>query len=147
MMEGFLRFYANEPNGSKRAEANGLQGVIDPNETIDSRGTIDIYSAGIEAHGLNPSAVLVMSEMGIDISGQSSDLVDKYLHQGIDTVITVCDHAAQVCPVFPGNAKVYHHSFPDPAKATGSQEEILNAFRATRDEISNYAREFLTSVS
>ena len=121
MMEGFLKHYAD--------------------------GAHEIYSAGVEAHGLNSRAVAVMQEAGIDISEHSSDLVTQYLNQGIDSVITVCDHAAQLCPVFPERTETHHHSFPDPAKATGSEEEIMAAFRSTRDAIRTYAHDFLLKLA
>ena len=99
---------------------------------------IDVYSAGIETHGLNPTAVLVMKEAGVDISAHTSDLIDKYLDIPIDYVVTVCDHAAETCPVFPGTAKVVHHSFEDPpalARLAKTDEEALDAYRRVRDEI------------
>ena len=95
----------------------------------------DAYSAGIETHGLNPRAVQVMSEAGVDISRQQSQLVDDFADLHIDLVVTVCDHAAEVCPVFPRKTQRLHHSFPDPARARGSEQEILQQFRQTRDDI------------
>jgi arsenate reductase len=96
---------------------------------------IDAYSAGIETHGLNPRAVLVMGEAGVDIGGQKSQSIDEYRHLGPDLVVTVCDSAAEQCPILPGARRVIHHSFADPARATGSDEEVLGVFRRVRDEI------------
>lgn len=103
-----------------------------------------IFSAGVEAHGLNPRAVAVMGEAGVDISSHTSNLVDDYLEKDFELVITVCDHAKEVCPVLPGAKKTVHHSFEDPAKATGSEEEILNAFRRVRDEIRSYSESLIS---
>lgn len=93
------------------------------------------YSAGIEAHGLNPLAVMVMKETGVDISNQTSKLVVSLLDITFDYVITVCGHADENCPVFPGKTKVIHHGFDDPAKAEGTEEEKPAVFRRVRDEI------------
>ena len=98
-------------------------------------GRAEIYSAGIEAHGLNPGAIRVMAEVGIDLSTHHSDLVDKYLGTGITHVITVCDNAAQNCPYFPEDVDFTHYSFPDPAKAQGTEEERMVVFREVRDQI------------
>ncbi|MCB0713205.1 MAG: arsenate reductase ArsC [Ignavibacteriae bacterium] len=108
---------------------------------------LEVYSAGVEAHGLNPRAVKVMGEIGIDISGQTSNLVDDYRDVDFHYVITVCDSARERCPWFPSNAEKIHHSFPDPADATGSEEEILDVFRSVRDHIGQYAEEFANSLS
>jgi len=97
-----------------------------------------VYSAGIEAHGLNPYAVKVMAEAGIDISHHQSKLVGELLHIPFDYVITVCGHAQENCPVFPGRAVVLHHGFDDPPKlAAGAktEEESLAHYRRVRDEI------------
>jgi len=102
----------------------------------------EIYSAGVEAHGVNPRAVLVMAEDGVDIASHTSNLVDEYLGIEFDHIITVCDHAREVCPWIPGNAARHHQNFPDPAKATGTEEEILDSFRHTRDLIKGYCLAF-----
>jgi len=99
-----------------------------------------VYSAGVEVHGLNPRAVRVMAEDGLDISQHTSNHVEEYAHVPFDYVLTVCDHAQEVCPVFPATAQKLHHSFADPAKATGSEEEILTQFRAVRDQVKAYAQ-------
>ena len=108
-----------------------------------SKGRDEVYSAGVEAHGLNPRAVQIMKEDGIDISKQTSNKVDEYMKIPFDFVITVCDNAREKCPVFPSAAKKFHQDFPDPAKATGSEEQILNEFRLVRDMIKEYCRSFI----
>ena len=102
-----------------------------------------VYSAGIETHGLNPRAVRVMAEDGVDITHHTSNHVDEYTAVPFDYVLTVCDHANEVCPVFPSTAKKLHHNFPDPAKATGTDEEIMQQFRAVRDQVKAYAQDFV----
>ncbi len=102
-----------------------------------------VYSAGIETHGVNPKAIAVMKEDGVDISGHTSNCIDEYLHIPFDFVITVCDNAKERCPVFPGGTKRYHHSFPDPAKATGTQAEVDASFNAVRQQIKDYCRQFV----
>ncbi len=99
---------------------------------------MEVYSAGIETHGVNPKAVLVMQEVGISLDDHNSDLLDKYLDIDFDIILTVCDNAKDNCPVFPGNGKRLHHSFPDPAGVKGSKEEILEEFRRVRDMIGEY---------
>jgi len=105
-----------------------------------------VYSAGVETHGLNPKAVEVMAEEGVDISGHTSNHVEEYGDIPFDLVITVCDHAHERCPFFPA-AKVLHYNFPDPAKATGTQEEVMDAFRRTRDMIREYCRNLAGELS
>lgn len=100
------------------------------------------YSAGVETHGVNPLAVKVMQEDGIDISGHTSNHVDEYASVPFDVVLTVCDHAKERCPYFPTTARKFHQNFPDPAKASGTPEEILAEFRSVRDQIKAYCREF-----
>lgn len=102
-----------------------------------------IYSAGIETHGVNPKAVDTMKEDGIDISRQTSNNVEEYRNTHFDFVITVCDNAKERCPFFPSDAKRFHYNFPDPAKATGTDAEIKQAFRNVRDRIKNYAKAFV----
>lgn len=99
------------------------------------------YSAGIETHGLNPSAVKVMAEAGVDISGHESTHVDALQDIAFDWVVTVCDHAAERCPIFPGQARVVHRAFDDPPKLAqdaNSEEEALGFYRRVRDEIRAY---------
>ncbi len=115
--EGYLRYYAQD-------RAN-------------------IYSAGVEAHGVNPKAIETMLEDGIDISKYSSTLVEEYKNIDFDYVITVCDNARERCPFFPTKAQKLHHNFPDPAKATGTEEEIYAQFRAVRMLIKDYCKTFV----
>ncbi len=102
-----------------------------------------IYSAGIETHGVNPRAIATMKEDGIDITTHTSNHVDEYRDIKFDHVITVCDHASERCPYFPANAQRWHHNFPDPAKATGSEEEVMEQFRAVRQQIKTYCENFV----
>ena len=106
------------------------------------KGKAVIYSAGVETHGVNPFAIKAMAEDGIDISKHTSNNVDEYSAIAFDYVITVCDHAKEVCPYFPKADTQLHQNFKDPASATGTEEEILTEFRATRDEIKAYAKNF-----
>lgn len=99
---------------------------------------IECYSAGVETHGLNPNAVKVMAEAGVDISSQQSQHIDEFKDVPLDHVITVCSNAQQSCPVFPGTTKVTHVAFDDPprlAKDAATEEEALNHYRRVRDEI------------
>lgn len=107
---------------------------------------IEVYSAGIETHGLNPLAVKVMAENGLDISRHTSNHVDEYANIDFDYIITVCDHARENCPYIPGKATRFHHNFPDPAKASGSEEEILEEFRKVRDMIMQYISDFIQNI-
>ena len=102
------------------------------------RDVIEPYSAGIETHGLNPSAVKVMAEAGVDISGQRSKNVSELLDVPFDYVVTVCGHTNETCPMFPGKAKVVHVTFDDPpklAREAKTQQEALDCYRRVRDEI------------
>src|SRR5947209_3722629 len=93
----------------------------------------EVFSAGTEATQVRPLAIKAMAELGIDISKQQSKTLDRYLNEPFDEVITVCDTAAEACPVFPGAAKRNHWSFPDPSQATGSEAEQLAVYRRVRD--------------
>jgi arsenate reductase len=115
--EGYLRFFAKD-----KAE---------------------IYSAGIETHGVNPKSIETMKDDGINISRHTSNNVDEYNDIDFDFVITVCDNANERCPIFPSKAKKFHHNFPDPAKAKGTEEEIRNEFRKVREMIKEYCRIFV----
>lgn len=99
-----------------------------------------IYSAGVETHGVNPRAIATMKEDGLDISGHTSNNVNEYLDVAFDLVLTVCDNAKERCPYFPTTAKKIHHNFPDPAKAQGSEEEIMQQFRSVREEIKAWCK-------
>lgn len=102
-----------------------------------------VYSAGVETHGVNPRAIQIMKEDGIDISNHTSNNVNEYRDIEFDYVITVCDNAKERCPFFPSLAQKFHYNFPDPAKATGTEEEILQQFREVRTMIKNYSQEFV----
>ena len=95
----------------------------------------EVFSAGTEATQVRPFAIKAMAEVGIDISKQQSKTLERYLNEPFDQVITVCDTAAAVCPLYPGAAKMHHWSFPDPSQATGSEAEQLAVYRHVRDDI------------
>ena len=101
-----------------------------------------IYSAGVETHGVNPRAISTMKEDGIDITQHTSNNIDEYVNIDFDFVITVCDNAKERCPYFPTKAKKFHQNFPDPAKATGTEEAILEQFREVRQMIKRYSQQF-----
>ncbi|GAA3729418.1 arsenate reductase ArsC [Flavobacterium ginsengisoli] len=103
----------------------------------------EVYSAGVETHGVNPKAILIMKEDGIDISNHTSNHIDEYVHIDFDFVITVCDNAKERCPFFPTKAIKFHYNFPDPAKATGTDSEIMEQFRTVREQIKEYCRNFV----
>ncbi|RZK45576.1 MAG: arsenate reductase ArsC [Pedobacter sp.] len=103
----------------------------------------EIYSAGIETHGVNPKAIEIMKRDGIDISNHTSNNIDEYMGIDFDYVITVCDNAKESCPYFPTNAVKFHYNFPDPAKATGTEEEVMEQFREVREMIRKYAQNFV----
>jgi len=113
---------------------------------------IEAYSAGIETHGLNPNAVRVMAEAGVDISGHRSKHVDELKDVALDYVVTVCDNAHESCPLFPGKTQVVHVGFDDPprlAKGMKTDEEKLECYRRVRDEIKRFIEtcpEKLTSL-
>ena len=115
--EGYLRHYAND-----KAE---------------------VYSAGVETHGVNPKAIAIMKEERTHISGHTSNNIDEYRDIHFDFVITVCDNAKERCPYFPSNAKKFHHNFPDPAKAQGDAEEVMQSFREVRNMIREYCKKFI----
>jgi arsenate reductase (thioredoxin) len=102
-------------------------------------GYADVYSAGVETHGVNPRAIKVMAEDGIDIAGHTSNNVNEYAHIPFDLILTVCDNAKENCPYLPGKGKRVHHTFSDPAKAKGTEEEILNEFRKVRDQVKHFS--------
>lgn len=103
----------------------------------------EIYSAGIETHGVNPKAIETMAADGIDISNHTSNNIDEYTNIDFDYVITVCDHARESCPYFPTKAIKLHQNFPDPAKAKGTEEEINQQFESVRDMIKSYCENFV----
>jgi arsenate reductase len=109
-------------------------------------GHIEAESAGIEAHGKNPRAIRVMAEAGVDISIQESTRVTDDMINRADIVVTVCGHADEHCPVLPPGIQKIHWPLSDPAKATGTEEEIMAQFRATRDEVRWRVAELITSL-
>lgn len=105
----------------------------------------EVYSAGVETHGVNPRAVTTMGEDGIDISRHTSNNMEEYRDIDFDFVITVCDNAKERCPFFPSKAKKFHQNFPDPAKAQGTPEEVAESFRAVREQIKAYCKSFIST--
>jgi arsenate reductase (thioredoxin) len=105
----------------------------------------EAFSAGTEATHVRPLAIAAMAELGIDVSRQESKTLDRYIGEPFDAVITVCDQAAEACPVFPGAKRRLHWSFPDPSKATGTQEEQLAVYRQVRDAIREHIERELLS--
>lgn len=105
-----------------------------------------VQSAGIEAHGQNPRAMAVMSEAGVDISGQQSTVITEGMLSDANVVVTVCGHADEVCPVLPQGIRKIHWPLPDPAKATGSEDEIMAEYRDTRDDIKRRVNSLLRSL-
>jgi arsenate reductase (thioredoxin) len=108
---------------------------------------IDVLSAGIEAHGKNPRAIAVMAEAGVDIGAQESTKLTEQMLDGLSLVVTVCGHADEHCPVLPPGIRKEHWPLADPAKAEGSEAEIMAVFRATRDEVRQRVAELLTRLT
>ena len=107
-------------------------------------GKDNVYSAGIETHGLNPGAFAIMKEDDIDISGHTSNNIEEYEGIEWDYIITVCDHARENCPFIPSkNAVRIHHNFSDPSKAQGTEEEIHSAYEKTREDIKAFVYELI----
>jgi arsenate reductase (thioredoxin) len=106
----------------------------------------EAHSAGLDPKGMNPLTVEALAEIGLDTKGQSSKSLQIYLGQHFDHVITVCDHANEKCPAWPGKTQKHHWSFEDPAAATGTHEEQLNVFRKIRDQISARISAWLEDV-
>ena len=106
-------------------------------------GKANVYSAGVETHGVNPKAISTMQEIGIDISSHTSNNITEYLDVNFDYVITVCDNAKERCPYFPTKAVKLHYNFPDPAKAIGTEDEINEQFRSVRAMIKTYCEKFV----
>ncbi|NDY71006.1 arsenate reductase ArsC [Desulfobacter hydrogenophilus] len=116
--------------------------------------TIDVFSAGVETHGLNPNAVKVMAEAGVDISGHRSKLVNEFMDMELDAVITVCDNAHETCPYFPPRCKVLHVGFDDPPKMAAalaeqgeSEEKQLDCYRKIRDQIKAFVEKMPENIS
>ena len=104
---------------------------------------LEVYSAGIETHGVNPRAIAIMKEDGIDISRHTSNHISEYENIDFDFVLTVCDNAKENCPYFPARIQMLHQNFPDPAKATGAEGVVMEEFRNVRDMIRRYTRDFI----
>jgi arsenate reductase (thioredoxin) len=109
-------------------------------------GRLAVQSAGIEAHGKNPRAISVMAEAGVDISSQQSTVVTSAMLDAADLVVTVCGHADEVCPALPPGKRKIHWPLSDPAKATGTEDEILRQFRVTRDEVKRRVQALLREL-
>lgn len=107
----------------------------------------DAFSAGTEATGVRAEAIRAMAEVGIDISGQKSKTVDRFLAQPFAWVITVCDRAREACPVFPGARETAHWGFDDPSEAQGDEDERMAVFRRVRDEIARRVRMFALAAA
>ena len=105
------------------------------------------FSAGVEPSAVNPFAIRVMAEIGIDISAHRSKSVDEFLDDTFDFIVTVCDHANETCPFFPGGKERIHKGFRDPASVMGSQDVKLSAFKEVRDQIKNWLVDFFVSMS
>jgi arsenate reductase len=104
---------------------------------------VKVYSAGVETHGVNALAVAMMQEDGVDISKHTSNNVEEYFDIPFDYVITVCDNANERCPFFPTQAVKLHHNFPDPSKAKGTTNEVIEEFRKVRGMIKDYCKDFV----
>ncbi len=113
----------------------------------DHGDKFEVESAGTKATLVRPEAIKVMAEIGIDISGHRSKVVDEFAEQSFDYVLTVCDNAKESCPIFPGHGNRFHHSFEDPAAVQGTEEDRLLSFRLVRDQIRSYLREFASEHS
>jgi arsenate reductase (thioredoxin) len=110
------------------------------------KGLIEAHSAGLSPQGVNPRAVAVMKEIGIDISKQTSKSIDDDLLRQMQLVVTLCDNAAEACPWTPPEIKRIHWPLEDPAKATGTEDEIMGEFRRVRDEIKQRVKNFIGEV-
>ncbi len=127
-------------NSARSQMAEGLLRYLDGEQ-------FEALSAGTQATQVRPLAIKAMAELGIDISGHPSKTLERYLNEPFDEVITVCDAAAEACPVFPGAKRQRHWSFPDPAQAKGSEEEQLAVYRRVRDAIRTHIEtELLNTV-
>lgn len=107
------------------------------------KGKMEIFSAGVEAHGVNPKSIIVMKEDGVNIISYTSNTMDEYLKIPFDYVITVCDNAKERCPVYLGSSEKFHHTFTDPHGAKGTEEEVLDVYRSVRDEIKVYCNNWV----
>ena len=107
----------------------------------------EVFSAGTEPGRVSPYAIKVMAEIGIDIGAHRAKSLQEFLNQKFDYVVTVCDHAKESCPYFPGGKKILHQSFEDPSTLTGSEEEIIAGFRRIRDEIRRWIEEEFSNLT
>jgi len=107
----------------------------------------EVFSAGTEPGRVSPYAIKVMAEIGIDIGAHRAKSLQEFLNQKFDYVVTVCDHAKESCPYFPGGKKILHQSFEDPSTLTGSEEEIMAGFRRIRDEIRHWIEEEFSNLT
>ncbi len=123
-------------NSARSQIAEGLAGEL-------GKGRIEAYSAGLSATTVNPYAIQVMKEIGVNISSQRSKSLEVFTNQQFDFVITLCSEAEESCPVMPGEAKRLHWPFPDPARVRGGEKEILDSFRRVRDELQVRIQDFL----
>ena len=121
-------------NSCRSQMAEGLLSYFSPNTKV--------YSAGTKPEKVNPFAIKAMAEIGIDISQNTSNHVDEYTHIDFDYVFTVCDNAKEICPIYPKAKKMIHHSFMDPACATGTEQEQLRVYVEVRDQLSDYFKAF-----
>jgi arsenate reductase len=126
-------------NSARSQMAEGLLKHIAQNE-------YDIYSAGTKPSFVRPEAIKVLQEVGIDISKNNSKSISEFTNQKIDVVLTVCDSAKEICPFFPAQTKMIHHSFKDPAEIQGDLETRVAAFRKTRDEIKKYLEDSFCDI-
>lgn len=108
----------------------------------DAGDRFEVFSAGVSPSRVQPEAIAVLRELGIDLSQHRSKHVDEFVGQSFDYVLTVCDHARETCPVFPGQTVMIHHSFVDPGNCRGSAQERLEQFRKVRDQMREYLRTF-----
>lgn len=127
-------------NSARSQMAEGWARTLHPD-------TIDAYSAGTHPGQVNPLAIEVMREAGVDISGHRSKHLDAFLNEPFDCVVTLCGEAQEACPVFPGATRMVHVGFPDPARATGPRDRVLAAFRSVRDQIRDFVAGLPESVS
>lgn len=104
---------------------------------------LEVFSAGLEAKGLDPRAVAVMKDDGVDISRNTSNVVSEYRDIEFDFVLTVCDNASEKCPLFPARVQRLHQNFSDPARLPGSDDSVMNEFRYVRDQIRDYISDFV----
>jgi arsenate reductase len=125
-------------NSCRSQIADGYLRALSPEGT-------NVYSAGVETHGVNPKAIETMKADGIDISNHTSNHVDEYVGIEFDYIITVCDNAKERCPYFPSKAHRFHMNFPDPAKAGGTEEEVMEQFAEVREMVKLYCKEFIAA--